>query len=52
MHQCTLMEKSTVQIYRNGGDHMLAGIAIGIPIGVFLMIFFLGLMVIADDDDW
>ena len=31
---------------------MLSGIAIGIPIGVFLTIFFLGLMVIADDDDW
>lgn len=30
---------------------MLRGILLGIPIGVFLTIFFLGLMVMADDDE-
>ena len=29
---------------------MLMGILVGIPIGVFLTIYFLGLMVVADDE--
>lgn len=29
---------------------MLMGIVVGIPIGVFLTIFFLGLMAVADDE--